>query len=147
LRDLRDQVGLRATLESVEHADDDGADLVLVLGDALGLESLLEYLLDAIVLWRVHADEHRPRELDREDRLADRGDAAELGGVRLPVATHGGDVLGSRDRPEALLERELRDLRGPMQRAVRAQLLEQLMRRTVQPPLAVEHPDVVQGGG
>ena len=40
-----------------------------------------------------------------------------------------------------------RYLRGPVHRAVRTQLLEQLVRRAVQPPIAVEDTDVVQGGG
>ena len=83
-----------AALEPVEDADDDLADLVLVGGDPLRREAGLEERLEAVVLGRVHADEHRPRQLDRED-LVDHDDAAEFGGVGLPVAADRVDVVGA----------------------------------------------------
>ena len=83
----------------------DRADLVLVLGDPLRREAGLEERLEAVVLRRVHPDEHRARELERQDRVGQRGDPAELGGVRLPVAADGVDVVGRRDRPVAGLLR------------------------------------------
>ncbi len=96
-----------APLEAVEHADDDLADLVLVGGDPLRREPGLEERLEPVVLGRVHADEHRPRQLDRED-LVDRDDAAQFGGVGLPVAADRVDVVGRRHRPEARRPRETR---------------------------------------
>ena len=110
-----------AALEPVEHADDDRADRVLVVGDPLRREAALEERLEAVVLGRVHADEHRPRELEREDRRAAR-DAAEFGGVGLPVAADRVDVLGRRHRPEARLVGELLDALGPVHRALPAHL-------------------------
>ena len=71
-----------AALEAVEHVADDRADALLVVGDPLRREAALEQRLDAVVLGRVHADEHRPRELERED-LGEHGHAAELRGVGL----------------------------------------------------------------
>ena len=56
-----------AALEPVEHVDGDRADLVLVVGDPLRREPALEERLEPVVLGRVHPDEHRPRELERED--------------------------------------------------------------------------------
>ena len=85
-------------VEPVEHADDDRADLVLVGGDPLRREARLEEGLDSIVLGRVHADEHRPRKLDRED-LGDQGDAAEFRGVGLPVAADRVHVVRRGHRP------------------------------------------------
>ena len=79
----------------VEHARGDRADLVLVLGDPLRREAALEERLEPVVLGRVHPDEHRLRELEREDRLGERRDAAALGGVRLPVAADGVHVVGA----------------------------------------------------
>ena len=55
-----------AAVEAVEHVGDDLADALLVVGDPLRREAGLEQRLDAIVLGRVHADEHRPRELHRQ---------------------------------------------------------------------------------
>ena len=52
-----------ATLQPVEHPDRDLADALLVVGDPLRREAALEQRLDAIVLGRIHADEHRLREL------------------------------------------------------------------------------------
>ena len=65
LGDVGDQVAGLAAVEPVEHADGDLADRVLVLGDPLGREAALEERLEAVVLGRVHPDEHRPRELER----------------------------------------------------------------------------------
>jgi hypothetical protein len=59
LGDVGDEVARLAALEPVEHADDDRADLVLVLGDPLRREAALEERLEAVVLGRVHPDEHR----------------------------------------------------------------------------------------
>ena len=95
-----DEVACLAPLEAVEHAGDDRADRVLVRGDPLGREPGLEERLDAVVLRRVHPDEHRAHELEREDD-AERRDAALLRGVGLPVAADRVDVVGRRDRPEA----------------------------------------------
>ena len=87
---------------------DDLADRGLVRGDPLGREAGLEQHLQAVVLGRVHADEHRAQQLERE-ALGHRGDAAELGRVRLPVAADRVDVVGPGDRPEAGLVRVLGD--------------------------------------
>ena len=67
LGDVGDEVAGLAALEPVEHVDDDRADLVLVVGDPLRREAGLEQRLDAVVLGRVHPDEHRPHQLERED--------------------------------------------------------------------------------
>ncbi len=71
LGDVGDQIARLAPGEPVEHAHGDRADRVLVIGDALGRETALEQRLQAVVLGRVHADEHRARQLDRK---AGRGD-------------------------------------------------------------------------
>ena len=52
------------------------ADLVLVLGDPLRREAALEERLEPVVLGRVHRDEHRLLQLERDDRVRERGDAA-----------------------------------------------------------------------
>ena len=59
-----------AALEPIEHLDGDRADRVLVLGDPLRREAALEERLDAVVLGRVHPDEHRLLQLERQDRVA-----------------------------------------------------------------------------
>ncbi|CAA9531264.1 MAG: hypothetical protein AVDCRST_MAG85-3696 [uncultured Solirubrobacteraceae bacterium] len=147
LGDVLDEVAGVAALEPVEHAARDRADLVLVLGDPLRREPALEERLEAVVLRRVHPDEHRARQLDGEDRLADRGDAAELGRVGLPVLADRAHVGLRRDGPQALLGRELLDLLGPVHGALRAQLLEQLVGRAVLPELAVEDAEIVERDG
>src|SRR4051812_43183484 len=103
----------------------------------------LEERLDAVVLRRVHPDEHRARQLEREDDV-DRRDAPGLGRVRLPVAADGVDVVGGRERPEALLGRVLRDRRGEVHRALGAQPLEDLVWRPVLPQLALGDEQLVQ---
>ncbi len=103
----------------------------LVLGDALWREALLEQRLDAVVLGGIHADEHGLLELELEDRVLQRGEAADLRRVGLPVAAHLVDVVGRGDRPEAVLLGVLRDARGPVHRALRAKPLEQSYRRTL----------------
>ena len=66
LGDIGDEVARRRALQTVEHLHDDRPDRVLVSGDPPGRETRLEQRLQAIVLGWVHADEHRPHELDRE---------------------------------------------------------------------------------
>src|SRR5207245_1096941 len=94
-------------------------------------------------LGRVHADEHRPRKLDRKDPR-DRGDAAEFRGVGAPVATHRVDVVGRGHRPVAVLLGVLADLRGEVHRTLPAQLLEQRIRRSLQPMLAIPDENVLE---
>ena len=149
LGDVGDEVARLAALEPVEHAGDDLPDRLLVGGDPLRREARLEERLQSVVLGRVHADEHRPRQLDRED-LVDDDDAAEFGGVGLPVAADLVDVVGAGHRPEALRLRQLGHLGGPVDRALAAHPLEQLQRRPVLPVLALEHEgvlDVPSSGG
>ena len=135
LGDVVDEVAGLAALEPVEHVAGDLADLVLVLGDPLRGEAALEERLEPVVLRRVHADEHRLHQLERDDRVGERGDAAVLGRVGLPVAADRVHVVLARDRPEAGLVGVLGDLRRPVDRALRAQPLEQLVRRAVGPEL------------
>ena len=122
-----------AAVEAVEHVARDRADLVLVLGDPLRREAALEERLEAVVLGRVHADEHRLLELERQDRVGERRDAADLRRVGLPVAADGVDVVGRGDRPVAGLVGVVGDALGPVHGAPRAQLLEELVRRPVLP--------------
>ena len=56
-----------APVQPVEHLDDDRPDRILVIGDPLRREPGLEQRLQPVVLGRVHADEHRLRQLERED--------------------------------------------------------------------------------
>jgi hypothetical protein len=71
LRDVADQVAALAAVELIEHLDGDRPDGVLVGSDAPGGEACLEERLQAVVLGRVHADEHRARELDGEAGCGD----------------------------------------------------------------------------
>ena len=133
-----DEVAGLASLEPVEDRRGDRADRVLVLGDPLRREAALEERLEPVVLRRVHADEHRPDQLERHDRVGQRGDPAELGGVGLPVAADRVDVVGRGDRPEAGLLGVLGDpsrSSGPGTRERSS--LEQLVRRPVLPELAL----------
>jgi hypothetical protein len=69
LGDVGDQVAAVAggrAFQTIEHLDHDRADRILVRGDPTRREARLEQRLEAIVLGRVHADEHRAHELDRE---------------------------------------------------------------------------------
>ena len=116
---------------------------VLVGGDPLRREARLEEHLEPVVLGRVHADEHRPHQLEREP-VGDRGDAAHLGGVGPPVAADGVDVLGPGDRPVAGLVGVLGDARGPVDGALVAQPGEQLVRRAVEPELPLGHQHLVE---
>ncbi len=129
-------------LEPVEHLYRDRPDLVLVLGDPLRREAALEERLEPVVLGRVHRDEHRGHQLER-DRVGERHAAAALGGVGLPVAAHGVDVLGGHDRPEARLVRVIVDLR-PVDRALAPQALEDLVGRAVLPVLGIADVDLVE---
>src|ERR1700676_4076523 len=88
------------------------------------------------MLRRVHPDEHRLRELQRETALR-RQNAAAFGGVGLPVATDAVDVIGGRHRPEAGLVRKKFKVLRPMDRTLAAELLEDLVRRAVAPELAL----------
>ena len=100
LGDVGDQVAALTPVQTVEHLARDRADALLVVGDPLGREAALEQRLDAVVLGRVLADEHRAHELQRED-LGEHRHAAELRGVGLPVAADRVHVLGRGHRPEA----------------------------------------------
>ena len=124
--------------------DRDRADRVLVLGDPLRGEAALEERLEPVVLGRVHADEHRLDQLQRHDRVGERGDPAPLGRVGLPVAADRVDVVGEGHRPEAVLLRVLGDPLGPVDRTLAAHALEQLVGRPVEPALAVADQDLVQ---
>ena len=77
LGEVADQVAAVSALEPIKDGRHDRPDPLLVVGDALGGEAALEERLDAVVLGRVHADEHGPRVLDRED-LGEGGNAADL---------------------------------------------------------------------
>ena len=66
LGDVGDQVARLTAFQTVEHLGRDRPDRVLVRCDASGGEARLEERLQAVVLGRVHADEHRLRELQRE---------------------------------------------------------------------------------
>jgi hypothetical protein len=145
LGDVGDEVAGLAVAKLREHVLGDRADGVLVIRDALGRKAALEERLQAVVLGRVHPDEHRLHELEREDRVAQQRDAADLGGVGLPVAADLVHVLGLRDRPVALLGGVLGDLVGPVHGAAVAQLLEGVVRRAVLPQLAFGHQQVGEG--
>ena len=101
---------------------------LLVVGDPPRREPGLEQGLQAIVLGRVHTDEHRLGELEREHHRS-RRDPALFGGVGLPVAADGVDVIRRRHRPEAGLLGELLDPRAPVDRALLAHPLEHLVGR------------------
>ena len=103
-------------------------------GDPLRREARLEQRLQTVVLGRVHADEHRLRELQRK---AGRGHqhAAAFGGVGLPVAADRVHVLRGRHRPEPRLLGKQFEALGPVDRALLPHLLERLVRRTVGPEL------------
>jgi hypothetical protein len=60
--------------------------------------------------------------------------------VGLPVAADGLHVVGGRHRPEARLVGVLGDPAAPVHRALRAQLLEQGVRRAVDPVLGIDEP-------
>jgi hypothetical protein len=144
---VRDQVAGLAPVHAVQDARRDGADRVLVLGDALGGEAALEERLEAVVLGRVHADEHRPHQFHRQHRVRQRGDAPALGRVGLPVAADGVHVGGLGDRPESVLLGILRDALGPVDRTLGPQAAEELVRRAVLPQLALRDQDLLDGDG
>src|SRR6476659_2583897 len=54
------------------------------------------------------------------------------------------DVLGGRHRPVALLGWVVRDVRAPVYRTPRAQLLEHLVRRSVRPGLALDDEQILK---
>jgi len=64
--DVADQVTALAAPQAVQDLHDDRPDRVLVGGDPLGREAPLEECLHAVVLGRVHPDEHRLGQLERE---------------------------------------------------------------------------------
>ena len=129
-------VGKQSALgDSVEHLDRDLADRVLMLGDPLRCEAALEQRLDAVVLGRVHADEHALLQLQR-DRVGEARHAASLGRIGLPVEADLAHVRGAGHRPHALLVGVLVDL-APLHGALPPQLLEQLVGWPVLPVLAV----------
>ncbi len=134
------QVSRPSSRSSTSHRD--RPDLVLVLGDPLRREPALEESLEPVVLGRVHRDEHRGHQLER-DRVRERHAAAALGGEGLPVAAHGVDVLRRDDRPEAGLVRVVLDLR-PVDRTLVPQAFEDLVRRPVPPVLRVADVDLVE---
>jgi hypothetical protein len=138
-----DEIAGVAALDRVEHPDGDPADLVLVLGDALGREAGLEQRLQPVVLRRIHADEHRLHQLQREDH-AHRRDPVALGRVGAPVAAHRVDVVRRGHRPEAGHVRELGHTLRTVHRAARAQVAEQLERRPVLPVLVIPHAHFVE---
>ncbi|CAB4945139.1 unannotated protein [freshwater metagenome] len=135
LGDVGDEVGVLATLEAVHDARGDLADRGLVRGDRLRGERLLEEVLDAVVLRRVHADEHPLHQRDGDRLVGD--DDVLRGGVPLPVATDGVDVLRPGHRPEPGVARRLLDARAPVHRALVAQTLEHLVGGALQPQLVV----------
>ena len=118
LGDLVDQIARLTTLEAIEHLARDRADLILVLGDPLGREPTLEQRLDPIMLGRIHPDEHRALQLQRQPGIGRRREAPELGGVGLPVAADRVHVIGLRHRPVAGLVGEVDHARRPVHRAL-----------------------------
>ena len=134
LRHVRDEIAAIAVVQSVEHLARDATYRILVGGDPLGREARLKERLDAVVLGRVHADEHRPGELQRQHAAG--GDAPAFGGVGAPVAADGVDVLGRRHRPEAGIVGtvgELPEALGSMDRTLGTHAPEHVVRRTVLP--------------
>src|SRR5262249_51159735 len=105
---------------------------VLVLGDPLRSEAALEEHLEPVVLRRVHADERRLLQLER-DRVGEAGDAAALRGGGLVIEADLANVLAVDERPEAVLLRVLRDHLGAVDRTAGAELLEDRVGRTVLP--------------
>ena len=98
----------------------------------LGVKPAWKSALSAVVLRRVHPDEHRPHQLDREDLAGHGGDAAELGGIGLPVEA---DLWTSSarvtDQKPAWFGNSVEAL-GEVHRAlVERSSLEQLVRRAV----------------
>ena len=65
-----------ATVEPIEYVDCDRPDLFLVFADSFRGETPLEEVLEAVVLGRVHADEHRRDQLNRNHCVRDNCDAA-----------------------------------------------------------------------
>ena len=143
---VRHEVALVAVPERVEHPHRDLPDGVLVLRDPLRRESALEERLEPIVLGRVHPDEHRLRQLEREDRVPQRRDPGG-GRVGLPVPAHRVNVVGRRDRPVAGLRGVLADACRPVDGALRAHPLEQFVGRSVRPLLALGHEHLVEWHG
>ncbi|UUY04522.1 hypothetical protein LRS13_03010 [Svornostia abyssi] len=144
LRYVADEIARLTAFEPLEHVDRDLADGGFVLRDPDGREAALEQRLDAVVLRRVHPDEHGLLELEREDRVLQRGEAADLRGVGLPVAADLVDVVSGRDGPEARLVGVLGDAVGPVDRALRAHLAKQLVRRAVVEMLPVADADAFE---
>jgi hypothetical protein len=131
-------------VELVEAVAHDLADPVLVLGDPLGREAALEQRLQAVMLRRVLRDEHAALHLERHDRVGQRRDPSELRAEGLPVHRHRAYVVPAHDRVEACLARELRDVCGPVDRALVAQTLEKLVRRPLHPLRALADDDLVE---
>ncbi len=142
LSEVLDDVDLVTPVETVEGAERDRTDLVLVLGDALGREATLEERLEPVVARRVHPNEHRALQLDRNDVVRAREPLRRR--VGLPVAADLVDVFRSRDRPKALLVLVLGDRLCPVDRALAPEPLELLVRRAVEPVLAVCHTELLE---
>ena len=77
-------------------------------------------------------------------RVLRRGEPTDRRGERLPVAADLVHVVGRRHRPEAVLVRVLGDALGPVDRALRAQLAKQLVRRAVLEVRAVADEHLVE---
>ena len=114
-----------------------------MVGDPLGREAGLEERLQAVVLGGIHADEHRPRQLEREDHVGG-GDTAKFGGVGAEVAADGVHVLRRGHRPVTRLLRKLVHPLGPVNGTLAAQPLEELVRRAIGPRLAIDDQDVLE---
>ena len=132
-----------AALEPVEHPCTISRIACSWAAIRFGVKPAWNSAFSAVVLRRVHADEHRLHELEREHRR-DRRDAAEFRGVGLPVSADRMDVVGGRDRPEARLLGEFVEALGPVDRAVGAQLLEHRIWRPIAPQLFVAEFDCLQ---
>ena len=106
-------------------------------------ESPLEERLEAVVLGRVHPDEHRLHELEREDAHGG-GDAPALRRIGLPVSAYRVYVVRGGDGPVPGLPGILGDAVRPVHRTLSSQLPEKIMRRTVAPQLSLGDEGVIE---
>src|SRR5262249_46497039 len=130
--------------ELVEHVSGNCTDRVLVLGDPLRCEAALKERLDAIVLRRVHADEHRLLQLERQDSVLEARETTDFRREELAVAAGREDAAGSRHRPEAVFLGKFGEGACPMDRTLCPQPPEQLVRWAVQKVLSVADPYLIE---
>src|SRR5439155_1856369 len=143
LGDVSDEIACLPARETIEDVDGDRPDRVLVCCDPLGGEASLEERLDAVVLGRVHSDEHRLHELERKDRRGG-GDAPALRRVGLPIAAHRVYVVRGRYRPVPRFPGIFGDVRAPVDGALLPESSKQLVRRPVLPLLTLDNELVLE---